>query len=466
MRLKDSSHASSKIKKSASYQQPMPTKEEVEGKIFNRFTTLNDKKAFHNYFTSYDFRENEKDMVDFWKDIVDYYYESIFGSFALKVSTILDYSKFKGKNPIGLPNILVELKQENFYITDKDINDDYFYQKNFPDLYPNNESWMSYLSSGVSKMFSYAYSYVGPESTDDPSKYALSSGDLYINYSLFTAHCEKLISCLREILTHNDSEVISKASFKSFILESEIQYGDSYLELALTYLTKTKKIEMFKIQQEAGEIECIKLLRDPKDTVTSKDRATIQILLQIESLSKRIDELDSIMTSLRAKAKESLRNKNRNGAKQYLNKARLYEKQLTHYNNVQSTLEQTLFDLKSVETNVQIKEILQNSCKATKDIIASPEEFDKVTEELKEHMNEQQDVKDMFKEFGNVDDADVDNELNQLMKDNEKEEFDNFISDKKSDKVDLPSVLGKDENKDMNKEKDNLDEILENLQNA
>ncbi len=89
-----------------------------------------------------------------------------------------------------------------------------------------------------------------------------------------------------------------------------------------------------------------------------------------------------------------------------------------------------------------------------------------MTEELKEHMNEQQDVKDMFKEFGNVDDADVDNELNQLMKDNEKEEFDNFISDKKSDKVDLPSVLGKDENKDMNKEKDNLDEILENLQNA
>ena len=116
MRLKDRSLASSKIKKSASYQQPMPTKEEVEGKIFNRFTTLNDKKAFHNYFTSYDFRENEKDMVDFWKDIVDYYYESIFGSFALKVSTILDYSKFKGKNPIGLPNILVELKQENFYI--------------------------------------------------------------------------------------------------------------------------------------------------------------------------------------------------------------------------------------------------------------------------------------------------------------------------------------------------------------
>ena len=97
-------------------------------------------------------------------------------------------------------------------------------------------------------------------------------------------------------------------------------------------------------------------MRDPKDTVTSKDRATIQILLQIESLSKRIDELDSIMTSLRAKAKECLRNKNRNGAKQYLNKARLYEKQLTHYNNVQSALEQTLFDLKSVETNVQIRD--------------------------------------------------------------------------------------------------------------
>ena len=82
MRSKDSSLLASKIKKSTSIQQPMPTKEEVETKIFGHFQILQDKKAFHNFFTSYDFRENEKDMVDFWKGVIDFYYDSLFKSFA------------------------------------------------------------------------------------------------------------------------------------------------------------------------------------------------------------------------------------------------------------------------------------------------------------------------------------------------------------------------------------------------
>lgn len=467
MRSKDSSLLASKIKKSTSIQQPMPTKEEVETKIFGHFQILQDKKAFHNFFTSYDFRENEKDMVDFWKGVIDFYYDSLFKSFALKVSTILDFSKFKGKNPMGLPNILIELKNENFYITDKDINDHYFYQKNFPDLYPPNSSWLSYLSGGVSKMFTYAFG--GNGSGDDQEKYALGPNDLYINYSFLTNHCENLMTCLREITTHNDSEVVAKSSFKNFIIESEIQYGGSYLDLCLTYLAKTKRIEMFKISLESGEVECIKLLRDPKDTVTNKDKAAIQIILQIDNLNKKIEELDEIIIKLRGKAKDCLKNKNKLGAKQYLNKARLYQKQQDHYNNVQTTLEQTLFDLKSVETNVQIKDIMQNYISATKDIIVSPEAFDKATEDLREHISDQQDIKDMFKEFGKGDEEEIDKELNQLIQDNDKEAFIGELDKTKTEKIELPSVdvsKIKDDNENKEKEpekKDEIDEFLEKL---
>ena len=49
------------------------TKEECEEKIMTRFEILKDNKVFHNYFSSYDFHDNEKDMLEFWEDITFYY---------------------------------------------------------------------------------------------------------------------------------------------------------------------------------------------------------------------------------------------------------------------------------------------------------------------------------------------------------------------------------------------------------
>ena len=136
---------------------------------------------------------------------------------------------------------------------------------------------------------------------------------------------------------------------------------------------------------------------------------------------------------------------------------------------MQTTLEQTLFDLKSVETNVQIKDIMQNYISATKDIIVSPEAFDKATEDLREHISDQQDIKDMFKEFGKGDEEEIDKELNQLIQDNDKEAFIGELDKTKTEKIDLPSVdvsKIKDDNENKEKEpekKDEIDEFLEKL---
>jgi hypothetical protein len=83
------------------------TKEEAERRILERFSILNDPKVLHNYFASYDFHENERDMVLFWKDVIMFIYESIFCNFALHIEDIIEVTKLKNKRPIGLQNILV-----------------------------------------------------------------------------------------------------------------------------------------------------------------------------------------------------------------------------------------------------------------------------------------------------------------------------------------------------------------------
>jgi hypothetical protein len=84
------------------------TKEDIERRIFERFPVLNDKKIFHNYFTSYDFHEKEKDMVNFWKDVLMFIYESIYQTFALRIEDIIETTKLRNRRPVGLENIIVK----------------------------------------------------------------------------------------------------------------------------------------------------------------------------------------------------------------------------------------------------------------------------------------------------------------------------------------------------------------------
>jgi hypothetical protein len=83
------------------------TKEDIERRIFERFPVLNDNAIFHNYFTSYDFHENEKDMVSFWKDVLMFIYESIFQTFAIRIDEIVESTKLRNRRPLGLENIIV-----------------------------------------------------------------------------------------------------------------------------------------------------------------------------------------------------------------------------------------------------------------------------------------------------------------------------------------------------------------------
>ena len=47
----------------------------------------------------------------------------------MTVSDILNYSKFKNSNPIGLKNILIALNNRAEYVTASNLKDDKFYEK-------------------------------------------------------------------------------------------------------------------------------------------------------------------------------------------------------------------------------------------------------------------------------------------------------------------------------------------------
>jgi len=441
---------------------PKLPKSEVESRIFSHFQFLNDEKTLHNCFTSYDFHENEKYMLENWQEILDFYYDSIFNTFGIKIHDILEYSKFKNKRPIGLPNILIELRNRNIYITDNDIknnnNNNEFYEKNFPEIYKKNSSWFSYIKNNVvNGIFNYAYNYA--KGIDDDEIQPLDENSVLINVNLFLNHCNyDIMSCLQEICKEQfSSNVIIKDEFEKFVKNNEnLRFKDLYLNLCLIFLHKIKKIILFNVNIENRNIECIKLIYNINDVITKKDKVKIQIQLTLNNLNKKIENIQKQIENCQKNAKQYLKIKNKNQARSFLLKKKMLEKTLNNYYNQQTTIETQLNELNSMEDNINNLNILQNAIEVGKQIGIKPEDFDGVAVDFKEQTENYNDINDMIKEMGsNFNEEDINKELNELIDENDN-------NDKGGGQLfDFPDV-NKEIPENREKEKEDFNEIINN----
>jgi hypothetical protein len=139
------------------------TKETVEKKLLQKFEFLNDPKQLHNLYLSYDYDEKDENMVKIWEEILKYLYLGIFSTFGMKISEIKSYTIIKNKIPTGLNNIIQELRIRQKLITDFDISNQEYYNKYYPEIYPENskQGWGSYLFSEVKNLVNFGSVKIG-----------------------------------------------------------------------------------------------------------------------------------------------------------------------------------------------------------------------------------------------------------------------------------------------------------------
>ena len=285
------------------------SQEEVEKKLISRFDFLSKEKGLHDYFSSYDFRLEEKNMVEIWEQIIQYLLSEVFSSFGITISELKKYTTIKTTVPMGLNNIIQQLRIEQKYITDEDLKNDNFYENNFPELYPKAKGYISSFLSGLQSIINVTGGKMGckedndnngqelPMRTDitDEDRYKiLPENSIIFNYERFKTHCNQLLQVLTEILREDDDEVIQMDKFKKEIIEKytkkegkiggliTLPYGIQYIDYSLYYLMKIKKIALFEVEFNNKRVKCIKLLKNKEDTITEKDQAISKLLIQIK----------------------------------------------------------------------------------------------------------------------------------------------------------------------------------------
>ena len=137
--------------KIANTSKAMLKKDEIEKRILERFPNLKDNQEYHNMFCSYDFHENEINLLEFWKDVIEFIYENIKDSHGIKFEEIFDYTKIKGKKPLGLNNIMQKLIEDGDIIPSSLLTNEDYLKKYFHEHISIKETWGKWLKKSFSK---------------------------------------------------------------------------------------------------------------------------------------------------------------------------------------------------------------------------------------------------------------------------------------------------------------------------
>ena len=190
------------------------SQKEVEQKLLERYDFLQKEEGLHQFYSSYDFRLEERGMVETWEQILQYLLSDIFSSFGITMSDLKKYTIIKNTLPIGLNNIIQQLRIEQKYVTEEDLKDDKFYQFTFPELYPPEKGYISNFLGGLKSIINFAGKIGCKEENDSneqdmPIRTDITYDDKYknipensiiFNYQRFKTHCNQLLSVLSDIL--------------------------------------------------------------------------------------------------------------------------------------------------------------------------------------------------------------------------------------------------------------------------
>ena len=423
---------------------------EVEEKILSRFDNLKQEKGLRQIYSSYDFRLEEKPMLESWEKILDFLLTDIFNTFGVKMSDLKKYLLIKNKIPVGLNNIIQQFRIEQKYITDADLKDINFYQINFPELYPKQTGYISSFFGGLKSIINFTGTKIGcneDNDNNDPMKIRtditeeeknkiIPDSQIIFNYEKFKYNCNNILSILNDILIEEDVEVISTSNFIKLIKERYIDnkdglnqyslpYGIDYIDHILFYLSKIKKVMLFNIEANNKNLEFIKLTKTVSDTVTNKDEAIAKTSSQMELLEKRNSEYEKKIEQITDKAKAQIKKGNKQAARTLMIKKKNYQKFLENSQNTLSILEKQIIDLKNAESNANFTEVLKQAVEVGKQYNANIDEFAEITDDIKERKDVMDEIQSGIKDLNlmNENDEDIVEEkivIEQVVNDAEK----------------------------------------------
>ena len=188
--------------------------------------------------------------------------------------------------------------------------------------------------------------------------------------------------------------------------------------------------------------------------INQEERALLDCKLCRDKIKKYIKSLEQKASLKKEKAKEALKNKNRDKAKLYMRQSKMYQAQIqTSYGQLEM-IETQITQIESAQSQKDVFTVLKEGNNVLKQLQeeVNAEKMEELSDDLNELKDKNDELTQFFKDRGiEENEEELDDELNKLISSVQKEDS----------KVDLPSANKEDiEENDLEKEQNKNKKVL------
>lgn len=179
--------------------------------------------------------------------------------------------------------------------------------------------------------------------------------------------------------------------------------------------------------------------------INQEERALLDCKICRDNIKKYIKSLEKNSSLKKQKAKEALKNKNRDRAKLYMRQSKMYQEQIKASEGKLEMIETQISQIETAQNQLDVFNVLKQGNNILKKLQeeVNVEKIQEIADDLNELKEQNDEITQFFKEKGiEENDEEIDNELDKLIDSVQKEEG----------KIDLPLA-----NKEKIEENDNIE---------
>ena len=275
---------------------------EVKKMLLEHFIFLKDENKKAKFYSKFNIDDENNFIINMWENIINYIYEEIFHCISLTISDLKKAVTINKKSPENFDIIINYLIYNKKYITTEDLNNEKFYIANFPYLYPKT-SYLKGIMNYIYPKINFCKSDNGNndnqiEEEETPTRNDLNisyisqnipENSVLLNYKIFKNHCNAILITLKNILSEEEEEIITKSSFELIVKQKylktspdngkfKLYYGLEHEDEVIFYLYQTKQIITFQIPEDKNFV-FIKVAANKDDKETEDDKKIARMLL-------------------------------------------------------------------------------------------------------------------------------------------------------------------------------------------
>jgi hypothetical protein len=181
--------------------------------------------------------------------------------------------------------------------------------------------------------------------------------------------------------------------------------------------------------------------------LNAEEKTILNCKMTRDNIKKYIQKLERNSKLNREKAKESLKQKNKDRAKYKLKLSKMYSEQIKHAESQLTMLEEQINNLESAITQKEALKILEKGNEVLKNLQSecNIEKWEKISEDMQDIKDQQDEINQFFRDR-NMDDVDddVEEEMNKLMED-EKNDIENELPSANKNDIYIEGVSNKND---------------------